>query len=101
MLSGVLDLGRKVKPQMDLHQTLQKCELKEAKNGDAHGTCMVPALEKQVSPEFSSLRFLDIKEMLKMVCVCVHACTYAHARVHVKSYTYIGTYNRKIETELS
>lgn len=74
-----------MKQQMDLHKTLQKCELKDAKNGDGHGKCTVPVLEKQVSPEFSSLRFLDIKEMLKIMCVCARAHTHACTCVHVKS----------------
>lgn len=86
MLSGVLDLGRKMKPQMDLHQPLQKCELKDAKTGNAHGTCMVPALEKWVSPEFSSLRFLDIKEMLKIMCVRARACVRACEIVYLYRY---------------
>ena len=46
MLSGVLDLERKMKQQMDLHKPLQKCELKDAKNGDGHVKCMVPVVRK-------------------------------------------------------
>lgn len=62
-------LGKKDEATDGFAQDFTNTWIKRCNEWRCHGKCMVSVLEKQVSHEFSSLKFLGIREMLKIVCV--------------------------------